>query len=301
MSALPDRILFGAAYYHEYQPHQRLKTDLDLMAEAKFSVIRVGESVWSTWEPTSGRFDLDWLEPVLDGAPSRQAPFLVTRDAMTPELAARRHRVLLVPGLYLAEDATLDWLAAYADHLGRARHEPAPGRLAVAAGVHYDEFSNLPSDLRLRAAPGSPLDLPHDATATRWADALVPLDAETLVEYDHPHFGRWPAVTTRAHGAGRVTCVGTVPGPALAQTLARWLAPAPVSGWRDLPGSVTATTGTSTDGRSVHIVHNWSWNPVRIEAPTALSDALDGRSTASGGPIQLDAWDVRVFVAGESR
>ena len=34
-------------------------------------MIRVGESVWSTWEPEEGRFELDWLEPVLDGARAR--------------------------------------------------------------------------------------------------------------------------------------------------------------------------------------------------------------------------------------
>ena len=41
------------------------------MADAGFTVIRVGESVWSTWEPENGRFELDWLQPVLDGAPAR--------------------------------------------------------------------------------------------------------------------------------------------------------------------------------------------------------------------------------------
>lgn len=75
MAALPDRVLFGAAYYHEYQPYERpaerLQTDLDLMADAHISVIRVGESVWSTWEPENGTFDLDWLQPVLDGAHER--------------------------------------------------------------------------------------------------------------------------------------------------------------------------------------------------------------------------------------
>ena len=63
-----ERVLFGAAYYHEYQPSPRLETDLDLMADAGFSVIRVGESVWTTWEPEDGRFELEWLAPVLDGA-----------------------------------------------------------------------------------------------------------------------------------------------------------------------------------------------------------------------------------------
>jgi beta-galactosidase len=61
-------VLFGAAYYAEYQPYERLDTDLELMMRAGFSVIRVGESVWSTWEPEEGHFDLDWLLPVLDGA-----------------------------------------------------------------------------------------------------------------------------------------------------------------------------------------------------------------------------------------
>jgi len=67
----PTRVRFGAAYYHEYQRVDRLETDLDLMAEASFSVIRVGESVWSTWEPQNGTFNLEWLLPVLDGAHER--------------------------------------------------------------------------------------------------------------------------------------------------------------------------------------------------------------------------------------
>lgn len=71
MFPLSPRVLFGAAYYPEYQPYDRLKEDLDLMAAAKFTVVRVGESVWSTWEPESGRFELDWLQPVLDGAHER--------------------------------------------------------------------------------------------------------------------------------------------------------------------------------------------------------------------------------------
>jgi beta-galactosidase len=64
-------VLFGAAYYAEYQPSDRLEEDLDLMQQAGFSVIRVGESVWSTWEPRDGEFELDWLQPVLDGAHQR--------------------------------------------------------------------------------------------------------------------------------------------------------------------------------------------------------------------------------------
>jgi beta-galactosidase len=65
------RVRYGAAYYAEYQPYDRLEADLDLMVAAGFTIIRVGESVWSTWEPTDGVFNLEWLQPVLDGAHAR--------------------------------------------------------------------------------------------------------------------------------------------------------------------------------------------------------------------------------------
>jgi beta-galactosidase len=232
-------------------------------------------------------------------------------SGLDPAEAARRHPVLVAAGLYLAADSLVDWLAAYAeagghlvlgprtayaDHEGRARHEPAPGRLTGPAGVRYDEFSNLTADIPVRGVPGGPLDVPDGAAATRWVDGRVPADADVLAGYDHPHFGRFPAVTTRRHGAGRVTCVGTVPGRGLARALAAWLAPAPVSGWLGLPASVTASSGTSPDGRRVHIVHNWSWEPVRVAAPAQFTDALASGSVPSGGAVDLAAWDVRVLV-----
>ncbi|MBT2676347.1 beta-galactosidase, partial [Streptomyces sp. ISL-14] len=100
MAVLPARVLFGAAYYHEYtpaydpelRPDERLKTDLDLMAEANFTVIRVGESVWSTWEPENGKFDLDWLQAVLDGAHERGISVILgTPTYAVPPWLARQY------------------------------------------------------------------------------------------------------------------------------------------------------------------------------------------------------------------
>ncbi|MBK3642105.1 beta-galactosidase [Streptomyces sp. MBT33] len=234
------------------------------------------------------------------------------REGMTPLEAVQRHPVLVAPALYVVDDTTLDWLeayahagghlvlgprTAYADHEARARIAPAPGRLADAAGVTYDEFSNLHEAVPVHPAPGSPLRLPDTATATQWVEGLIVTDAEVLAGYDHPHFGRWPAVTTRRHGAGRITCVGTAPGRDLARALAQWLAPTACSAWQDLPESVTATTGTSPACRRVHIVHNWSWEPVRVSAPIDLSDVLDGTSVPAATPLNLGPWDVRVLVS----
>jgi beta-galactosidase len=230
--------------------------------------------------------------------------------SMAPEAAATKHPVLVVPAHYMAHDDALAWYAAYAqagghlvlgprtgyaDHEARARNESAPGRLAEVAGVHYDEFSNLISDVPLHTAADSPLRMPHDAVATKWADSLVVDDAQVLAEYQHPHFRHWPAITTRQHGAGRVTCVGTVPGRSLARALATWLAPKPQSGWRDLPASVTATTGTAPDGRRVHVIHNWSWSTLRVTAPADLTDALSGTAVPLGASLRLGPWDVWVL------
>lgn len=229
---------------------------------------------------------------------------------LDPAEAARRNRVLVASGLYVADDATLDWLVAYANaggHLvlgprtgygdaeGRARAEVAPGRLREAAGVRYDEFSNLTSPLPVVAGAGTGPDLPPDACATRWVDGLEATDAEILAGYEHPHFGRWAAITTRAHGRGRVTCVGHLPNQPLAESLARWLVPGPASGWHGLPPSVTATTATARDGRRIHVVHNWSFTPAEVAVPAPLDDVLTPGRTVTG-TLALGAWDVRILV-----
>ena len=50
----PDRMdtfLYGAAFYEEYMPQDRLEKDVALMEQAGINVVRVGESTWSLWEP----------------------------------------------------------------------------------------------------------------------------------------------------------------------------------------------------------------------------------------------------------
>ena len=65
---MKNKLLFGAAYYAEYMPEERIEKDMDLMAQAGFNLIRVAESAWSTWEPRDGEFDFSLLIKVLDSA-----------------------------------------------------------------------------------------------------------------------------------------------------------------------------------------------------------------------------------------
>ena len=149
---LPDRILYGAAFYDEYRVNGDLERDLDLMAEASFSVIRVGESVWATWEPEPGVYNLDWLQPVLDGAHARRISVVLGTPtyavppwlrAMDPDLAGevatgvrhpwgRRQEADITHPLFRqhAEGVIRAIVARYADHpaiIGyQVDNEPGP-------------------------------------------------------------------------------------------------------------------------------------------------------------------------------
>jgi beta-galactosidase len=61
-----DRVLYGAAYYHEYMPCERLDEDIRLMKQAGLSVVRVGESTWALFEPQEGVFEFAWMDRILD-------------------------------------------------------------------------------------------------------------------------------------------------------------------------------------------------------------------------------------------
>ncbi len=61
-----DTILYGVAYYPEYMPTDRLDLDVGMMQKAGISVVRVGESTWSNWEPRDGDFQFAWMQRVLD-------------------------------------------------------------------------------------------------------------------------------------------------------------------------------------------------------------------------------------------
>ena len=61
-----DNILYGVAYYHEYMPMERLDEDIKLMKDAGISVVRVGESTWSLFEPREGEFEFAWMDRIID-------------------------------------------------------------------------------------------------------------------------------------------------------------------------------------------------------------------------------------------
>jgi len=61
-----DNILYGASYYHEYMPTERLEKDVQMMQEAGVTVVRLAESSWSGFEPQEGKFEYAWMDRIID-------------------------------------------------------------------------------------------------------------------------------------------------------------------------------------------------------------------------------------------
>ncbi|GAB6903164.1 beta-galactosidase [Kineosporia succinea] len=280
--------------------------DLDLEGfepDADVALLWSNDSHWALqfFPPLSGQDDSyerifdSYHRGVVDaGAQARILHLAQARSAGARELA-RRYPVVIAPALYVATDAELELLRDYAaagghlvigirtgygDHEARARVAVAPAFLHEAAGVRYEEFTNVDEPVPVTAS----IPLRENAHATAWIDGLIPEGAETLVSYAHPELGRFPAVVTREHGAGRVTTVGTVPDPALAASVVGWAVPATVADQfapeRSLP--VTVTSGRRGDGSRVWFLLNWSGSEVTVK-------------TADGESITLEKWGVRVI------
>ena len=61
-----EKLLYGAAYYDEYMPCERLDEDVKMWKKAGMNVVRIAESTWSTCEPQEGVFDFSHVTRVLD-------------------------------------------------------------------------------------------------------------------------------------------------------------------------------------------------------------------------------------------
>jgi beta-galactosidase len=232
-------------------------------------------------------------------------------DFVTPDSAnLSRYKVLLVPPLYVASDATLAKLAEYVrngghllltfksgftDQYDTVRSTMAPGPLREAAGFHYQEFSNLRAPLALK-------DDPYQAGAanrvSNWVEMIVPDTAKPLAWYDHPFFGRYPAIVRNSFGAGSVTFEGTVLSDVLqAKVLAGVLQEAGLTGPdRQLPEKVRVKHGTGNAGKPIHYYFNYSGTEQKFAYPYAAgSDLLSRKPVDRLQQVTLAPWDLAII------
>jgi beta-galactosidase len=85
-------MLIGTDYYPEHWPKERWETDLKLMKEAGFNVVRLAEFAWVLMEPTEGQFEFGWLDEFLALADKYEIKAILgTPTAVMPAWVARKY------------------------------------------------------------------------------------------------------------------------------------------------------------------------------------------------------------------
>jgi len=220
------------------------------------------------------------------------------------------YKTIVVPPLYVASDALLNKLVEYVRNGGQllmefksgftneydtVRWVTMPGPLREAAGFHYQEFSSLRQSLALK---DDPFHAGADNKVSDWAEMLSLDSAQALAYYDHPFFGKFPAITRNRFGKGTLTYEGTV----LSDTLQRKvvLDVLQLAGLKgpdqDLPASVRTKHGTNRSGKIIHYYLNYSGSLQTLNYPYGKgTDLLTQSAVSHSQQISVKPWDLIVI------
>ncbi len=219
------------------------------------------------------------------------------------------YNLLIVPALYISDDALLQRISDYVQHGGHVvmtfksgfanensavRWVRAPGPLRQAAGFSYQEFSNLEHSLALK---GDPFGAGDGNKVNYWAEFLMLDHAKALAYYDHPFFGQWPAITENQFGSGSLLYEGTYLSDDLQTALLKKAVgdAGLTSADQKLPAAIHAQHGVNKLGNRVHYYFNYSGGEVAVPySYGAGSDLLSGKPVASGQTISLGGWDLAI-------
>jgi beta-galactosidase len=87
-----DGIYVGADYYPEHWPEDRWSTDLAMMKQAGFNIVRVAEFSWVLFEPEEGKYEFEWLDRWLKLAHEQGIRVIIgTPTAIMPAWLARKY------------------------------------------------------------------------------------------------------------------------------------------------------------------------------------------------------------------
>jgi beta-galactosidase len=219
------------------------------------------------------------------------------------------YKLLIVPALYIADDALLQHISDYVKNGGHVvmtfksgfanensavRWARAPGPLREVAGFSYQEFSSLEHPLALK---GDPFNAGSENQVKYWAEFLVAEHAKAIAYYDHPFFGRWPAITENKYGSGTLLYEGTYLSDKLQTAVLRAsLDKAGLTGPdQQLPAAVHVQHGVNRLGKRLHYYFNYSNSEVKLSYAHGTGiTLLDGKPVANGDQLTLAPWDLAI-------
>ncbi|MEO2207614.1 beta-galactosidase [Paenibacillus pabuli] len=218
--------------------------------------------------------------------------------------------VIVVPALYAASDALLERLNQFAQKGGRVvysfksgfanehikvRSTRQPGLISEACGISYNLFVE-PKKVSLRDDPfqvGEEQNQVHT-----WMELITPTTADVLAWYEHPHWGKYAAITENVYGKGKVTYVGCYTSSAvIRKVLERVMKEAGIWGAdQELAFPLIVKTGTNDQGNTIRYYFNYSDQTVTFVNPHGKGvELLSGAVVAGEQSIELEPWGIRII------
>ncbi|MCU7550645.1 beta-galactosidase [Chitinophagaceae bacterium LB-8] len=219
------------------------------------------------------------------------------------------YKLVIIPPLYVASDSLLNAIAdfvknggqvvmmfksGFTDQNSMVRPVVAPGPLRKACGFYYQEFANI-DDLKLKDNPFAVAD--KDNTVSDWAELIIPETAHALAFYDHPFYGKYPAITSNKFGKGTLVYEGCRPSDALQEKIlvsAMERAGIKTSD-QDIHWPLIAKQGTNDYGKKVHFYYNYSpkTDSVTYNNPDG-KELTTERKVKKGEKLSLEPWGVQI-------
>jgi len=219
------------------------------------------------------------------------------------------YKLVVIPPLYVASDSLLNAIADYVKNGGHAimmfksgfcdqnsmvRPIVAPGPLRNVCGFYYQEFANI-QNLKLKT---NPFNVPEkENSVSDWAELIIPETAQTLAFYDHPFYGKYPAITINTYGKGTMVYEGCRPSDVLQEKIL--LAAMERAGIKTVDQNIhwplITKQGTNDFGKKVHFYYNYSTktDSVSYYHPDGKELTTD-RKINKNQKLSLEPWGVQI-------
>jgi len=219
------------------------------------------------------------------------------------------YKLVVIPPLYVASDSLLNAIADYVKNGGHAimmfksgfcdqnsmvRPIVAPGPLRNVCGFYYQEFANI-QNLKLKT---NPFNVPEkENSVSDWAELIIPETAQTLAFYDHPFYGKYPAITINTYGKGTMVYEGCRPSDVLQEKIL--LSAMERAGIKTVDQNIhwplITKQGTNDFGKKVHFYYNYSTktDSVSYDYPDGKELTTD-RKINKNQKLSLEPWGVQI-------
>lgn len=220
------------------------------------------------------------------------------------------YEMIIVPALYTAPDSLLEQLnefvrnggnivytfkSGFTDENIKVRTTHQPGIINEACGVYYSMFVE-PKNVSLKDDPFKVG--PENNTVDTWMELLTPTTAEVLAYYDHPHWGKYAAITENQCGKGLATYIGCIPSKAIIQkVLEQAVKKANLWGAdQEIAFPLIVKSGINEKGNNVHFYFNYSdlRNGIKYLHKDGV-ELLTDRPVTIEQTIDIEPWGVLII------